>query len=206
MRYIDPKLAQNYKSTFISSEKDQEAIWKKLFVESYPYSDKLKRLLIINTPDCLDETQYQYAEYINKFSLKDLRDKGYLRVTPRYELGEHEEAMAYILLSFDDFVPTSNPQYRDCTIYFTIICNLDHWELDDYKIRPLQIAGYIDGILNEARLSGIGTLHFMGASQIVFNENLGGVMLGYLATHGEDDVGDKVESNWPSPDPVPKQF
>ena len=41
------------KSTFLSCEKDTEAILKKLFIDSKPYSDMLKRLLIINTKDCL---------------------------------------------------------------------------------------------------------------------------------------------------------
>ena len=62
-------IANNFKNTFLSCEKDQETIWRKLFVESKPYSDKLKRLLIVNTPDCLDETQEQYQMMIDKYDL-----------------------------------------------------------------------------------------------------------------------------------------
>ncbi len=57
--------------------------------------------------------------------------------------------------------------------------------MDDYELRPWLIAGYIDGILNETKLSGIGTLQFMGASQVVLNEYLGGVILRYVATHSD---------------------
>ncbi len=187
MKYVSHELATNYKSTFLSAERDQEIIWRKLFFESRPYSDKLKRLLVINTPNCLDETQYQYQTQIDKLTINDLHRMKYIRTVPRFELGEFEETKSYILLEFDDFIPTSNPEYRDCTISFTIICNLDQWELDDYKLRPHQIAGYIDGILNETKLTGIGRLQFMGASQIVLNENLGGMILRYIATHGNDD-------------------
>jgi len=44
----------DFTSSFLSCEKDLETILRKLFVESQPYSDKLKKLLVINTKDCLD--------------------------------------------------------------------------------------------------------------------------------------------------------
>ena len=69
--------------------------------------------------------------------------------------------------------------------------------MDDYKLRHWQIAGYIDGILNESKLSGIGTLQFMGASQLVLNEYLGGVILRYVATHMENsDDSETVNPFW----------
>ena len=183
MRVKAQTLAKDFKSSFLSAEKDQEAIWKKLFVESKPYSDKLKRLLIVNQPDCLDESKVQYRKVIDNLSLKGMKDQGYLRVVPKLAFGEHEEIKSYIILEFDDYTPSDNPQYRNCVISFTIISHLDYWEMDDYKLRPHQIAGYIDGIMDGAKLSGIGTLQFLGASQIVLNEYLGGILLRYIATH-----------------------
>lgn len=41
--------------------------------------------------------------------------------------------------------------------------------------------------MNETRLSGIGTLQFMGAQEVVLNEYLGGMLIRYRATHGSDD-------------------
>lgn len=183
MRVKAQTLAKDFKSSFLSAEKDQEAIWKKLFVESKPYSDKLKRLLIVNQPDCLDESKVQYRKVIDNLSLKGMKDQGYLRVVPKLAFGEHEEIKSYIILEFDDYTPSDNPQYRNCVISFTIISHLDYWEMDDYKLRPHQIAGYIDGIMDGSKLSGIGTLQFLGASQIVLNEYLGGILLRYVATH-----------------------
>lgn len=192
-------LTSNHKSTFLSCAKDQETILKKLFVESRPYSDKLKKLLIINTPDCLDREQTQYQLTIEKpdYSIKGLRDNGYIRTVPKINFFEHEEVKSYMLLEFDNFIPTNNPEYRDCNIIFSIICHLDCWELNDYGLRPWMIAGYIDGILNNSRLAGIGTLQFSGASELVLNENLGGVLLRYTATHGHDDDG-KVLEDYPA--------
>ena len=44
----------DFTSSFLSCEKDLQTILRKLFIESQPYSDALKRLLVINTKDCLD--------------------------------------------------------------------------------------------------------------------------------------------------------
>ena len=192
-------LRTNYKSTFLSHAEDQETIWRKLFVESRPYSDMLKKLLIINTPDCLDRTQDQYQRKIEQYTIKDLHDNQYIKATPKLSFGEHEEVKSYIMLDFDDFSPSENPRYRNCVISFTIISQLDYWELDDYQLRPWMIAGYVDGIMNDTRLSGIGKLQFLGAHQLVLNEYLGGVMLRYSASHSEADDSQNIDNTKPAP-------
>ena len=58
-------------------------------------------------------------------------------------------------------------------------------------MRPLKIVGYIDGILNNAKLSGIGTFNFMGCNELVLDENLSGYMLMYRAVH-DVDGDDKI--------------
>jgi hypothetical protein len=195
-------LAKNFKSTFMSCAKDQETIWRRLLVDSKPYSDKLKRLLIINTPDCLDRDQVVYQQEIDKHTIKTMMDDQYIKAIPKLSFGEHEEVKSYIMLEFDDFTPTTNPEYRDCTITFSIICHLDYWELEDYQLRPWMIAGYIDGILNETKLSGIGKLQFVGATQLVLNEYLGGVMLRYTATHSDADDSERIDNSLPAPQAI----
>lgn len=191
-------LKKNFSSTFTSISTDQETIWRKLLVESKPYSDKLKKLLIINTPNCLDPTQEQFQRKINQYTIKDMIDNQYIKVIPKLSFGEHEEVKSYVLLEFDDFTPTSNPQYRDCVISFSIICHLDYWDMNDYKLRPWEIAGYIDGILNGEKLSGIGTLQFLGASQLVLNEYLGGVLLRYVATNSNASDDEHIDNSLPA--------
>ena len=181
---------QFYKSSFLSCEKDAEEIMKRLFLTSKPYSDYLKRLLIINSKDCLDNMDSQvYRDAINKTSLADLRDKGYIRFEPKISMGEHEEVKSYIVLSFDSFKPTAtNPEFRDCVVQFDILCHTDYWDLGDFRLRPLKIAGYIDGILNKTRLSGIGTFQFAACNELVLDEVLSGYTLLYSAVHGSDDL------------------
>lgn len=176
------------KSSFLSCEKDIETILRKLFIESQPYSEELIRLLVINTKDCLDNIENSvYNKKVKEMSLGKLREDGYIKLEPKINMGEHEDIKSYIILSFDNFVETSNPEYRDCTISFDILCHTDYWDIGNYRIRPLKIAGYIDGILNNAKLSGIGELNFLGCNELVLDENLSGYTLMYTATHGNDD-------------------
>ena len=178
-----------FNSSFLSFEKDIETILRKLFIESNPYSEILKRLLVINTKDCLDNLESPaIKEKLKQMSLAKLRQEGYIKVEPKIAMSEHEEVKSYIIVSCDNFSPNNdNPYYRDCTVNFTIVCHLDCWDLGNYRIRPLKIAGFIDGILNEAKLSGIGTFNFVGCDEVVYNEDLAGYTLIYRAVHGNDD-------------------
>ncbi len=177
------------KSSFLSVEKDIGTIINKLFIESRPYSDMLKRLLMINTKDCLENQTDVCRKLISSTSVKDLKEKGYIRIIPKLDFGEHEEVKSYILITMDNFTPNAgNPEFRDCTITFDVICHTKYSDLGDYRIRPLKICGYIDGILDKTRLSGIGILNFVGANQLILNEELQGYTLMYRAVHGSDDT------------------
>lgn len=178
-----------FKSSFLSCEKDTESIIRKLFVDSKPHSDTLKRLLLINTPDCLnDMTNQVYINKIKNTSIKDLREQGYIRLEPKIKLNENEEVKSYIVISFDNFVPNAtNPEFRDCIVMIDIICHTDYWDVGNFRLRPLKIAGYIDGILNGCRLSGIGKFQFAGCNELMLTEELSGYCLMYTATHGSDD-------------------
>lgn len=179
----------NFKSSFLSCEKDAETILRKLFIESRPYSDELKRLLIINTKDCLDnKTNEVYNQKIQEASLAKMIDEGYIRLTPKLKFGEHEEVKSYMIISFDNFTQSGNPEFRDCTVSFDIICHTDYWDIGDYRLRPLKICGFIDGILDDVKLSGIGTFQFLGCNELILDENLSGYTLMYQTVHGSDDL------------------
>lgn len=187
--YINEDGTTNLKSSFLSCEKDTELIIKKLFIDSRPYSDELKRLLLINTKDCLDDRVNPiYKEKITKTSIADMADQQYIRIVPKLTFGENEEVKSYIVISFDNFSPAdTNEYYRDCIIEIDIICHPDYWDLGNYRLRPLKIAGYIDGILNNTKLTGIGELKFRSCDEIILKDNLCGYCLMYTAVHGNDD-------------------
>lgn len=177
-------------SSFLSCEQDLELILNKLFIDTGEYSRWLKKLLIINTKDCLDKTITKYNDIVDEYSLADLVDKQYIRTTPRLELDEHEDVQSYLLVSFDNFTTNSvNERFRDCIINFDIICNTKQWALDGLRVRPLMIAGYIDGILNFGKLSGVGETVFLGCNELILDQNLAGYTLSYHVIHfSEDDA------------------
>ena len=108
------------------------------------------------------------------------------------------ESRSYKIFLSDNFLYCIFPEFfhcikvtplicNYCLISFDVICHTDYWDLGDYRIRPLKIIGYLDGILNECKLSGLGTLNFMGCNEIVISEELSGYCLTYAAVHGSDD-------------------
>lgn len=186
----DLREARNITSSFLSCEKDTETILKKLFITNKYYGDLLKRLLVINTEDCLVNTNSEvYNTILEKMNISELFKQGYIKLSPKIRMAEHDEIKSYLIITFDNFtMNATNPEFRDCTVYIDIICHTDCWELTDYQLRPLKIAGYIDGILNGEKLSGIGKFHFMSCNHQVLNEDLSGYTLAYRAIHGSDDL------------------
>ena len=192
-------------SSFFSCAQDTQTILKELFVKSGQYSDKLKRLLVINNPDCLDKNNQSYQDLIDSKPLSVLRKEGYVRTNPKIARKEFENIKSFILLTFDNFSSNSvDPKFLDCTVNFDIICYDDEWDLDDFQIRPIVIAGYIDGILNSlsndnkiawqnrnssstAKLSGMGEYYFLGLNLVVLNEDISMYTLSYRALHFTQD-------------------
>ena len=174
-------------SSFLSCEKDAQLIIEKLFLEDPITGEDLKRLLVLNTKDCLDRNNENYNKIMKNTSIKSLIDGNYITFSPRVELSEHEEAKSYMIVSFDNFIETTNPEFRDCHVIFDVLCPTKYWSTGDFSVRPLKILGIIDAILNNSRLTGIGELHFFGASEHILNEDLAGYTIVYEATHGSDD-------------------
>ena len=178
----DAALIAPIASSFLSCEKDTELILRKLFIESRPYSDVLKRLLVVQAPDALDKN-YDMTNY----GLKQLLEGQYINLDPLVKIPEHDQIKSFIGLHFDNFTPSNNPEFRNSMIHIDVICHHDCWNLGDYRQRPFKIMGYIDGILNRSRLTGIGEISFVGATKALLDENWSAFALTYMATHGSDD-------------------
>lgn len=175
-------------SSFMAYQKDCNTIVRKLFVENPLIAQDLKRLLIINTKDCLsNESNQKYKQMIDKASISWLRDNNYLQFAPIIKNNQHQEQKSKIIISIDNFVGTYNTEFRSSILSFEIICNSEFCQMQDYQIRPLKIAGYIDSVMNKARLSGIGQLQFVGCRQMLLDENQIGYVLRYKTINGTDD-------------------
>ena len=121
------------KSSFLSVEKDTEQILKKLFFDNKPYNRELIRLLVINTKDCLtDLDNPEYKDTVRNKKKKKIIEQGYIKLEPKIRMSEHEQVKAYIVISYDNFTQNkTNPEFRDCTVNFDIICHTDYWRMQD---------------------------------------------------------------------------
>ena len=141
-------------------------------------NERLKRLLYYTTKDALSRPNISEDDSIA------LIGKNIKMVPKLYVDGS---VLAYIIISFDNFTQSRNPEFRDSIIEFDIICHFDQWQLEDFALRPYKIAGEIDAMFNNAKLTGIGELQFLGASQIVLTDEYAGLCLMYSAVHGGED-------------------
>ena len=160
-------------SSFLSVEKDMGIITNMMLK-----NNRLKKLLYHTTKDCLNRpklTEDQTVELIGKN----------INMVPK--LTVDGSVLNYIIITFDNFTRTENPEFRDNIIEFDIICHFDQWQLQDFQLRPYMIAAEIDTMFNEKHLTGIGTLNFLGANQIILTDEFAGLCLMYRAVHGEDD-------------------
>lgn len=173
---------KQYKSSFLSMEKDMG-----ILMNSMLNNERLKRLLYYTTPDALDKpnlTDEQTLSLINT-NIKNV---------PKLTLDK--SVLNYIIISFDNFLETSNPQFRDNIIEFDIICHMDQWSLKDFALRPFKIASEIDTIFNNKKFTGMGRLQFLGCKIVGINNEFAGVALLYGAVHGgEDQIGQANPNN-----------
>lgn len=164
------------KSSFLGMEKDFALIVNQMLA-----NDRLKKLLFYADRNCLklpSLNQEQTLGLINK----------QIKLVPKVEVDK--ELFTYIIISADDFLQNYNNEFRDSTLSFDIICHFDQWNLGDFKLRPYLIAGELDSMFNNKKLTGIGTVQFVGARQIVLNDEFAGLSLVYQIIHGNED---KVE-------------
>ena len=168
-------------SSFLSVEKDMELITNKMLK-----NERLKRLLFYTTKDALDKPD------IGEDASLELCGKN-IKIVPKLYIDG--SVLNYIIISFDNFTPNAeNPEFRDNIISFDVICHFDQWQLKGFALRPFKIAAELDSMFNGKHLSGIGDLEFLGANQLIINDEFAGFTLMYQAIHGGED-----KKNLPNP-------
>lgn len=161
-------------SSFLGMEKDLRLITNTMFK-----NPRLKKLLYYTTPDCLDKPAVPEDKTYEMFGKN-------IKIVPK--LYVDGSVLNYIIISFDNFTPNaSNPEFRDSIIEFDIICHFDQWQLKDFQLRPYKIAAELDTMFNEQHLTGIGTLKFLGANQMILTDEYAGLCAMYAVIHGDED-------------------
>ncbi len=167
---------ENYhppKSSFLSINKDM-----RLLIDKFLANDRLCKLLFYTDSNALNKTNLTDEQKIGMFNKN-------IKIVPK--LYVDGSVLNYMIISFDNFVESGNPQFRDNIIEFDIICHFDQWQLKDFDLRPYRIAAEIDSMLNGQKLTGIGHIEFLGANQILLTDEFAGICLMYRTYHGEED-------------------
>ena len=162
------------KSSFLAMEKDLGLITN-LFLKN----ERLKKLLHYTTSDALTQPSLSEEETYALFNKN-------IKIVPKLYIDG--SVLSYIIISFDNFTPNAtNPEFRDNIISFDVICHFDQWQLQGFQLRPYKIAAELDSMFNEKHLTGIGELQFLGANQLILNDEFAGFSLMYQAIHGDED-------------------
>ena len=144
-------------------------------------NNRLKKLLCFDTRDALKRQDSELTSELNKEILEK-----HIKIVP--EITIDTNIRTYIVINFDNFMPNeSNPEFRDNDIIFDIVCHTENWSLTDFQLRPYKIAGELDYMFNEKKLTGIGKIEFIGGQQIQTGPDYITVTLMYHTVHGEED-------------------
>jgi hypothetical protein len=144
-------------SSFLIIDKDLEKIANKMLT-----NPRLLKLLHYRTSDALSRPNLTAKEKVDLIGDE-------IKIVPKLDIDK--ECPIYVIITFDNFTPNAtNPEFRDCTVNFDIFCHPDHWNLGNFQLRPYKIAGELDAMFNKAKMTGIGTLQFAGANNLVLND------------------------------------
>lgn len=160
-------------SSFMAVEKDLDIITTWMMKNK-----NLCKMLYYTDRDALDRPNLTEEQRLGMFGKQ-------IKIVPKIYVDG--SVLAYVIITFDNFTPSQNAQFRDNIITFDIICHFDQWHLKDFQLRPYRIAAEIDSMFDNQHLTGIGELHFMGANQIILNDEFAGLSLMYEAIHGGED-------------------
>ena len=161
-------------SSFLSVEKDAALIMDRIFENR-----NLQKLLYYNTPDALDRPRLT-EEQMESLIVNNIK------FVPKIKADKLVET--YLLINFDAFQTTDNPEFRDNIIEFDIICHIDQWMLRDFKLRPFRIAAELDSMLNKKHLTNMGRMEFLSLdSKLIENDEFAGMCLRYRVVHGGED-------------------
>lgn len=162
-------------SSFLILEKDFEKITNKMLT-----NPRLLKLLYYREKDAQTRPNLTPAQKMGLINKE-------IRIVPQLTI--EKECPTFIVITFDNFEPNrNNSEFRDCTISFDILCHPDHWNLGNFQLRPYKIAGELDAMFNNSKMTGIGTLQFLGANNLVLNDQLMGLTLIYQSTQSTEDT------------------
>lgn len=163
------------RSSFLSIEKDFSIITKRILE-----CKELTKILYYSVPNYLEQPDLTEEQKLSLIGNE-------IRITPT--IIQDKILKNYMIIGFDNFFQNlNNPEFKDSALTFDIICNYEVWNLGNFRLRPYRIAGLLDSLFQDQRLSGLGTLDFGGGSMVFLNEEFGGISIRYNLLNGGEDT------------------
>lgn len=112
-----------------------------------------------------------------------------ISTVPVLRVDEKNTVRNFIVLGFDNFMPSGNPEFVDVILSIDILCHVDNWKVYDRKgalhYRPYALAEIIYDLLYDRKLTGIGKPQFAGATSLVLttNPDYAGITLQFVCTN-----------------------
>ena len=144
-------------------------------------NDKLVNLLYYTDKDPLSHEDLTQEQIQNEIFEK------LIKIVPRVGPKETAHSVVVVRISRGRGL-VANSEFKNVIISIETFVPMTQWIIKDTNLRPFAIMGYIDGILNNSKLTGIGTLNFLSAKELVLNEEFSGYCMFYQAVHGSDDL------------------
>lgn len=169
------------KSSFLGIPKDMAIITQRILS-----NQNVLKLLEYNVKN------WESQPDVTAEQIKRMFDTEQISPVPRIKI--EGERRTYLRLTLGTTTPNvKNPEFRDNVFGIDIICHYDDWNLGNFEVRPLRIAGEIDSMLDGTHLTGIGKLYLVSQTPVVYNQEYAGVSLTYLAIRGDDDKTQSLE-------------
>lgn len=160
-------------STFASVEKYLQDV-----IGVMMKNERLKRLLYYTDSKALSLPKLNQKQAYELLTSQ-------IKVVP--QLNVERDAKPYVIVSLDNFIPQDDQTtFRTIQLSFDIVCQFEHWALEDFRLRPYSIAGEIDAMINHSFFFE-GIANFIGAKQLILNDYIGGITLYYqIEAYGDD--------------------
>jgi hypothetical protein len=95
-----------------------------IIVDMIMKNNNLKKMLHYPSKDCLSRPPLSEEESLALFENK-------IKIVPKIYVDG--SVLTYIVISFDNFTQNyQNPEFRDNTIEFDIICHFNEWQMTDF--------------------------------------------------------------------------
>lgn len=172
---------------FNNIEFDKRQVFEKLLVKDPIIANQVKSLLVIPHEDCLTNID-NYKNDLKTYNLRKLKEDKYITLVPRITPNFNSEVQCFIIVTSNYITPTDNPCFYSYVLNVYCMCQFDAWNLDNFQERPLKLAGIVNGLLDNEKLSNIGRLEWKNTTMLTVDSNVGGYVSSFLLIQGEDDV------------------